>query len=119
GSWVSSICPCPGYPTIVAEAVLRYRRCRRWQRVHRGTGRSGAAERHCPGLTRILAGKNSDKEADISRFFSLCGSSALLILLLAPAAAAAPDPTYAALRAARPDGRTVAVKGLTLERDAF
>src|SRR5262245_16955441 len=35
------------------------------------------------------------------------------------AAAAAPDPTYAALRAARPDGRRVPVSGLTLSRDAF
>lgn len=49
----------------------------------------------------------------------------LLIALTAlaaavPAAAAAPpDPTYAALRAARPDGRTVAVQGLVLERDVF
>ncbi|HVT59775.1 MAG TPA: M1 family aminopeptidase [Thermoanaerobaculia bacterium] len=29
------------------------------------------------------------------------------------------DPTYAALRAARPDGRVIAVQGLVLERDAF
>ncbi len=47
----------------------------------------------------------------------------VLLALLAPAAglAARPggDPTYAALRAARPDGRTVAVHGLILERDAF
>ncbi|HVF60541.1 MAG TPA: M1 family aminopeptidase [Thermoanaerobaculia bacterium] len=49
----------------------------------------------------------------------------LLIALTAlatagPAAAAAPpDPTYAALRAARPDGRTVTVQGLVLERDVF
>src|SRR5687767_401521 len=35
------------------------------------------------------------------------------------AAAPAPDPTYAALRGARPDGRKVTVSGLTLERDAF
>jgi hypothetical protein len=48
-----------------------------------------------------------------------------LLLLAIPAAVfAAPpspaiDPTYAALRAARPDGRTMAVHGLTLERDAF
>jgi hypothetical protein len=38
---------------------------------------------------------------------------------LAAAAAPVPDSTYAALRATRPDGRTVAVQGLTLERDAF
>jgi Peptidase family M1 domain len=45
----------------------------------------------------------------------------LFAALRVPLAAAAPatDPTYAALRAARPDGRTVAVEGLTLERDAF
>ncbi len=46
----------------------------------------------------------------------------LLLLLCLPAAVfASPlqDPTYAALRAARPDGRTLAVHGLTLERDAF
>ncbi len=45
-----------------------------------------------------------------------------LLLLAIPAAGfSAPpqDPTYAALRAARPDGRTMAVHGLTLERDAF
>lgn len=47
---------------------------------------------------------------------------ALLGLLLFPVAAfaaPAPDPTYAALRAARPDGRMVPVHGLTLERDAY
>ena len=50
----------------------------------------------------------------------------LLALLAGLAALAGPavllasaDPTYAALRAARPDGRTVAVHGLVLERDAF
>lgn len=32
---------------------------------------------------------------------------------------AATDPTYAALRGARPDGRRVPVRGLVLERDAF
>ena len=31
----------------------------------------------------------------------------------------AKDPTYAALRAAKPDGRTLAAKGLVLERDVF
>ncbi len=58
--------------------------------------------------------------------------AAVLLALLAPlaphaAAAAEPDaapapaadPTYAALRAARPDGRQVAVSGLVLARDAF
>ncbi len=44
---------------------------------------------------------------------------ALALLPLAAFAAPAPDPTYAALRAARPDGRVVPVKGLTLERDVF
>jgi hypothetical protein len=34
-------------------------------------------------------------------------------------AAAATDPTYAALRAARPDGRVAAVHGLVLDRDVF
>ncbi len=48
----------------------------------------------------------------------------LLFLAIPAAVFAAPpspaaDPTYAALRAARPDGRTMAVHGLTLERDAF
>ncbi len=37
----------------------------------------------------------------------------------AAAAGAAVDATYAALRAARPDGRKVTVAGLTLERDVF
>ncbi len=32
---------------------------------------------------------------------------------------AAPDPTYVALRGARPDGRVVPVNGLVLERDVF
>ncbi len=53
----------------------------------------------------------------MSRLFSL---AVLLTLLLFPlAASAAPDPTYIALRQARPDGRTVPVSGLVLERDAF
>jgi hypothetical protein len=37
----------------------------------------------------------------------------------APLADGPKDPTYAALRAAKPDGRTLAVTGLVLERDAF
>src|SRR5215213_4717177 len=48
--------------------------------------------------------------------------SAVLSLLLAflpGLASAATDPTYAALRGARPDGRRVPVHGLVLERDAF
>ncbi|HEX5757741.1 MAG TPA: M1 family aminopeptidase [Thermoanaerobaculia bacterium] len=44
---------------------------------------------------------------------------AAVLLAFALPAAAASDPTYAALRAARPDGRTVAVRGLVLERDVF
>src|SRR5437879_5387926 len=35
------------------------------------------------------------------------------------AGGAAADPTYAALRAARPDGRVAAVHGLVLDRDVF
>jgi peptidase M1-like protein len=44
---------------------------------------------------------------------------ALALFPLAALAAPAPDPTYAALRAARPDGRMVPVNKLTLERDVF
>lgn len=43
----------------------------------------------------------------------------LLLWALAAPLAAAPDPTYAALRAAKPDGRRVPVSGLVLERDVF
>ena len=49
-------------------------------------------------------------------------SSAVLGLVLAfltGPVSAATDPTYAALRGARPDGRRVPVRGLVLERDAF
>src|SRR5437588_7178773 len=53
----------------------------------------------------------------------LCLSGALAISFLAAALAApvqaATDPTYAALRGARPDGRKIPVQGLVLERDAF
>ncbi len=42
----------------------------------------------------------------------------LFIVLAAPLPAAT-DPTYAALRGARPDGRKIPVQGLVLERDAF
>ncbi|HEX6861385.1 MAG TPA: hypothetical protein VF414_01135, partial [Thermoanaerobaculia bacterium] len=49
--------------------------------------------------------------------------TAILALALSLAgavqAASAPDPTYTALRSARPDGRRVPVQGLTLERDVF
>ncbi len=46
---------------------------------------------------------------------------AVALALIPAVALAAPsaDPTYAALRAARPDGRTVPVNGLVLERDVF
>jgi hypothetical protein len=56
------------------------------------------------------------------------GAAALAGAPAAPRAAAAPaaasalapqDATYAAVRAARPDGRTAVVHGLTLDRDAF
>lgn len=50
-------------------------------------------------------------------------SCALAIFLLAAALAAPlkafPDPTYTALRGARPDGRKIPVQNLVLERDAF
>jgi len=50
-------------------------------------------------------------------------TGALVIFLLAAALAAplqaATDPTYAALRGAKPDGRKIPVQGLILERDAF
>lgn len=50
-------------------------------------------------------------------------SGVLAILVLAAALAAplqaAPDPTYTALRNARPDGRKIPVQNLILERDAF
>jgi hypothetical protein len=39
--------------------------------------------------------------------------------LAAAPADAATDPTYAAVRAARPDGRTLATSNLTLEKDAY
>lgn len=40
-------------------------------------------------------------------------------LLSALVASASPDPTYTALRAARPDGRTVAVKDFAFDRDVY
>ncbi|HEV8580925.1 MAG TPA: M1 family aminopeptidase [Thermoanaerobaculia bacterium] len=43
----------------------------------------------------------------------------VLFALLPVAVSAAPDATYAALRAARPDGRMVTVQNLVLERDVF
>src|SRR5215467_12602628 len=44
---------------------------------------------------------------------------ACLLVLLACSASAQEAPEYRALRASRPDGRTIAVKDLTLERDAY
>ncbi len=43
----------------------------------------------------------------------------LLAFLLPGVLPAAIDPSYTELRNARPDGRTVAVSGLVLERDVF
>lgn len=45
--------------------------------------------------------------------------SCLLVLLVASTASAQDATDYRDLRASRPDGRTIAVKGLTLERDAY
>src|SRR5436309_12068047 len=52
---------------------------------------------------------------------ALSGALVLCFLAAAPRAAlrAATDPTYAALRGARPDGRKIPVQSLVLERDAF
>ena len=44
---------------------------------------------------------------------------ACVLVLLAATASAQESAEYRALRAARPDGRTIAVKDLTLERDAY
>jgi Peptidase family M1 domain len=51
----------------------------------------------------------------------LCSGLAVLALAAALAAPlqAATDPTYAALRGAKPDGRKIPVQNLVLERDAF
>lgn len=56
--------------------------------------------------------------------FSLQGALRMAAVYAAAAVFASPlcadtDATYAALRAARPDGRTIPVRQLTLERDAF
>jgi hypothetical protein len=47
------------------------------------------------------------------------GAAAASAAPAAAAPAAVPDPTYAALRAARPDGRFAAVHNLALDRDAY
>jgi hypothetical protein len=49
----------------------------------------------------------------------LCLSGVLLISFLAAPLQAVTDPTYAALRGAKPDGRKIPVQNLVLERDAF
>lgn len=46
-------------------------------------------------------------------------ATAVAAILIAAPVLAGTDATYAALRAAAPDGRTVPVSGLVLERDAF
>lgn len=43
----------------------------------------------------------------------------LLLAAVVPTLQATPDPTYTAVRGARPDGRSIAVRNLVLERDAF
>lgn len=59
----------------------------------------------------------------MSQRFRVVVRSALAVLILAAGLVAplqaATDPTYAALRAAKPDGRKIPVQGLVLERDAF
>jgi hypothetical protein len=57
----------------------------------------------------------------MSRFRRLPTVCALALVSLAVALPlrAATDPTYAALRGARPDGRKIPVRNLVLERDAF
>ena len=45
--------------------------------------------------------------------------SAIALLLTATTLFAAADPTYTALRSARPDGRTIALNNFTFERDVF
>lgn len=45
--------------------------------------------------------------------------SAILLLFVCAVARASSDPTYAALRASRPDGRTIALQNFVFERDVF
>jgi hypothetical protein len=56
-----------------------------------------------------------------SRRLRLCSALAVLAAVAAPAVPlrAAADPTYAALRGAKPDGRKIQVQNLVLERDTF
>jgi hypothetical protein len=44
---------------------------------------------------------------------------AILLFFVTTAAVAAPDPTYVALRASRPDGRTIALQNFVFDHDAF
>lgn len=56
----------------------------------------------------------------MSNYRHLCLRLSIAVLLFLPlAASAAPDPAYTAVRNARPDGRTVPVSNLTLERDVY
>src|ERR1044071_3128224 len=55
----------------------------------------------------------------LGRLASLVLFALLVSGVLARPASAAADATYAALRAAKPDGRRVPVSGLVLQRDAF
>jgi hypothetical protein len=55
----------------------------------------------------------------LARVRRLGASIPLVLALSARARAADPDPTYAALRAAKADGKAIAVRDFTLERDAF
>src|SRR5512135_70054 len=48
-----------------------------------------------------------------------CRRFVVAVLVLASGLAAADDPTYAALRAARPDGRTLSLANAVFDRDAY
>src|SRR5258707_11422569 len=76
--------------------------------------------RHYPGK---LTSRFPQEVRPMSMPLRLRLSCALVVSFLA-AALAAPlqagtDPTYAALRGAKPDGRKIPVQNLVLERDAF
>jgi hypothetical protein len=49
----------------------------------------------------------------------LCLCAAALSLAVCASALAATDPTYTALRAARPDGRTIALQSFAFDRDSY
>jgi hypothetical protein len=51
--------------------------------------------------------------------FTRLSTAAAAVLLSVSALFAAADPTYTALRAARPDGRTIAVSNLVFDRDVY